>query len=345
MAPQRARACAARGSRSARCSRAAAAARRRPRPPPSSCAAVDEQLVTRLRLAHEPAHQARSRSGLRRARARSRRRARPPASSTSATQSLPRPSRQHVARAPRRRAWRSPAAERRRQRAREPVRPGTAPTRWSTSPMTATATAGDRRARAGRARRRRAPAITPASATSSGRSRRSPGAADVRDAVRRRGAAELLALLGRQDREGILAALEGDERLRDRRVELRADVALDLRERLLDAQAGAVGPVAGHRVEAVGDDEEVRRERLVGRRGCRSSRGRRSARGGTRRRAPRRRRPRSGAAAAPRAAARARPRPTRSAVSLPGLLSTAASTATLPRSCSRAAQRRRSMSE
>ena len=79
-------------------------------------------------------------------------------------------------------------------------------------------------------------------------------------------AANLLALLCRQCGERILATLQRDERLRDRRVELCADVALDLRQGLVGAEAGAVGPVAGHRVEAVGDDEELRCERLIGRR-------------------------------------------------------------------------------
>ena len=87
------------------------------------------------------------------------------------------------------------------------------------------------------------------------------GARQVWDVVRRGRAAKLLLLLGRQRRVRVLSALEGDERLRDRRVELRADVRLDLRERLLDAQAGPVRPVGAHRVEAVGDDQEVRRER------------------------------------------------------------------------------------
>ena len=47
-------------------------------------------------------------------------------------------------------------------------------------------------------------------------------------------------------------------------MELCADVALDLGQRLVRAEAGAVGPVAGHRIEAVGDDEELRGEWLVG---------------------------------------------------------------------------------
>src|SRR4029079_7486076 len=89
---------------------------------------------------------------------------------------------------------------------------------------------------------------------------------DVGDAVGGRGSANLLAFLRREDGEGILAALQRDECLRDGRMELRADVALDLGEGFLGAQAGAVGTVARHRVEAVGNDEEVRGERLVGRR-------------------------------------------------------------------------------
>src|SRR4051794_16199895 len=46
-------------------------------------------------------------------------------------------------------------------------------------------------------------------------------------------------------------------------MELRADVALDLGERLVDAQSRPVGAVARHGVEAVGDDEEVCGKGLV----------------------------------------------------------------------------------
>ena len=49
-------------------------------------------------------------------------------------------------------------------------------------------------------------------------------------------------------------------------MELRADVALELRQRLLLAQPGPVRAVAGHRVEAVGHDQEVRGQGLVVRR-------------------------------------------------------------------------------
>jgi hypothetical protein len=49
-------------------------------------------------------------------------------------------------------------------------------------------------------------------------------------------------------------------------MELRADVALDLGQRFVRAQAEPVRPVARHRVEAVGDDEKVGGQRLVGNR-------------------------------------------------------------------------------
>ena len=87
---------------------------------------------------------------------------------------------------------------------------------------------------------------------------------DVRHAVGRGGAAHLLLLLGREQLERVLAATKGDERLRNGGVELCADVALDLGECLLLGKARAIRPVARHRVEAVGHDEEVGGERLVG---------------------------------------------------------------------------------
>src|SRR5439155_25878537 len=57
------------------------------------------------------------------------------------------------------------------------------------------------------------------------------------------------------------AGVNGDERLRHRGMELRADVALDLHESFVLAQAGAVWLVRDHRVEAVRNDQEVRGER------------------------------------------------------------------------------------
>src|SRR5207253_7726805 len=70
-------------------------------------------------------------------------------------------------------------------------------------------------------------------------------------------------LLLREDVRGLLTALHRDERLPDRRMELRAEVPLDLRERLVVRQPGPVRTHARHRVEAVRDDEEVRRERQI----------------------------------------------------------------------------------
>ena len=80
---------------------------------------------------------------------------------------------------------------------------------------------------------RRAPPITPASATSSGRSRRSraPRMSGTRYGVE---APRISSCSSRVERrERILAALQRDERLGDGRVELRADVALDLGQRLV----------------------------------------------------------------------------------------------------------------
>src|SRR6266852_4833395 len=54
---------------------------------------------------------------------------------------------------------------------------------------------------------------------------------------------------------------KSDERLRDRRVELRACVPFDLEQRVLGREPAPVRPVGRHRVEAVGDDQEVRGQR------------------------------------------------------------------------------------
>src|SRR5207237_6012393 len=87
-----------------------------------------------------------------------------------------------------------------------------------------------------------------------------PPAGDQPEPVRRRGAADLLELVRRQDVCRIETALDGDERLSDRRVKLRAEVPLDLCERLLPREPRPVRPLARHRVEAVGDDQEMRGE-------------------------------------------------------------------------------------
>ena len=92
------------------------------------------------------------------------------------------------------------------------------------------------------------------------------GSTDLGHAVRGGGPAELVLLFWGQRGERIVAPLQGHERLRDGGVELRADVPLDLGQRLLGPEACAVRAVARHRVEAVGDDEEVGGERLVLRR-------------------------------------------------------------------------------
>ena len=76
-------------------------------------------------------------------------------------------------------------------------------------------------------------------------------------------AAELRQLLLRKDVRRPLAALDRDEGLGDHRVELRPRVRLDLRESFVTAEAGAKRPLRGHRVEAVGNDQEVRGERKV----------------------------------------------------------------------------------
>src|SRR6266849_558326 len=75
--------------------------------------------------------------------------------------------------------------------------------------------------------------------------------------------ADLLELLLRENVRRIQTALHGDERLADRRMELRAEVPLDLCERLVARQPRTIGTLARHRVEAVRDDQEVRRERQV----------------------------------------------------------------------------------
>ena len=79
----------------------------------------------------------------------------------------------------------------------------------------------------------------------------------------RRSTAELVQLGGRQHGRGVDAALDGDKRSCDRGVELRPGVALDLRQGCLVREPRAVGAVRRHRVEAVGDDQEVRREREI----------------------------------------------------------------------------------
>ena len=80
------------------------------------------------------------------------------------------------------------------------------------------------------------------------------------------GATQLVLLHRGEGRVGVPSTLNGDERLRNGRMELRADVGLDLGQRLLQAQPRAVRAVRAHRVERVRDDQEVRRQReLLGR--------------------------------------------------------------------------------
>ena len=195
--------------------------------PPSSCAARREQLVARLRLADEPAHQ----HVLERALA-ARELDRPAETVLVATRSAPIQSASDV---------RSRTCVRRvehvlavhfgqcvRERARQAVRPQPDP-----RPQRQAQEAGDHRraprARSGRARRRRAPPIRPPSATSSGRSFRSraPRISGTRYGAEAPRSCSCSS--GVSAGERIVASLHRDERLRDGGMELRPDVALDLR--------------------------------------------------------------------------------------------------------------------
>ena len=88
-------------------------------------------------------------------------------------------------------------------------------------------------------------------------------AGDDSEAVGGRRPPNLGQLRGTECIRRIETALHGHERLPHRRMELRAEISLDLGKRFLVRQSRAVRPLARHRVEAVGDDQEVRGEREI----------------------------------------------------------------------------------
>ncbi len=80
------------------------------------------------------------------------------------------------------------------------------------------------------------------------------------DPVRGGRATQLAEFLRREHSGGIDTALHCHERLRDGWVELRPGMSLDLEQRRFVREARAIWAVGGHGVEAVGDDQEMRRE-------------------------------------------------------------------------------------
>ena len=83
------------------------------------------------------------------------------------------------------------------------------------------------------------------------------------DHVLRRSTAEVVELGRRQYGRGVEATLDCDKGSCDRGVELSPGITLDLRQGCLVREPCAVGAVRRHRVEAVGDDQEMGREREI----------------------------------------------------------------------------------